>query len=56
MGEPGSLQLLSVESRTQRSTEWRPGGAAWQFGRQRRAAIGELIVRRRRVHEASIQH
>ncbi len=28
-----------------RCTEWRSGGAAWQFGSQQRAAIGELSVR-----------
>ena len=28
-----------------RFTEWRPGGAVWQFGSRWRAAIGELIVR-----------
>ena len=30
---------------TRRSTEWRPGGALWQFGSRWRAAIGELNVR-----------
>ena len=35
---------MEAEQRTSRFTEWRPGGAAWQFGRRRRVAIGELDV------------
>jgi len=33
------------ECRTSRSTEWRPRDAGRQFGCERRATIGELIVR-----------
>src|SRR5436190_23772582 len=39
-------RVFEAPGRTWRSTEWRPGGAAWQFGRQRRAALGELTVSR----------
>ena len=34
--------LTAMRRPNQRSTEWRPRGAAWQFGSHRGAAIGEL--------------
>ena len=41
------LDIVEAEQSTvtfaRRYTEWRPRGAAWQFGGQRRAADGELI-------------
>jgi hypothetical protein len=36
-------------------SEWRPGGVGRQFGRQRRAAIGELSIRSPAVMSSTVQ-
>jgi hypothetical protein len=44
---------ITNPSRTRRSTEWRPSNRVGQFGGRWRAAIGELIVRRREAMHAN---